>query len=751
MSRRSITIALASMLASAPYCAAVDRGLPPPDVPAGFGVNIHFTDPGPEEMDRFSEAGFGLIRMDLGWEFIERSPGRYDFSAHDRLLGHLEKAGARAIFILDYGNRLYDRGQAPRSKAARAAFTRFAAAAARHFQGRGVIWEIWNEPNIEQFWKPTVDAEAYGQLALETAKAVRAADPRAIVLAPGSSEFPWPFFESLFASGLLEEISAVSVHPYRESGPETAAADYGRLRALIARHASPERRTLPIVSSEWGYSTAKGAVNEATQAAYLTRQWLANLAAGVNTSIFYDWRDDGDNASDREHRFGTVRRNLEPKPSFRAARELIRTLRGYTLRQRLHGNSSADWKLLFERLDGQGPLIVAEWSADPSADEPRHTPAYRKVASDSPDFPPLKKLASIRFAPGPLVEAERVSAKLDLTLANRESQPARITVEAAAAVDVASAQLEVAIQPAGTASRSLMLPTPPSRALHRQVALKLSWNHQELPAIAPLDVWRMDPVLVTLAPRAGTLEAIIRNPSRYMFAGTLVLRTKQGVRDEQAVRIDRGSAELQIRLPLPEDANQVVLLDRTGNTAVETRRARYERMQGFPISAEAITKLDSILFVDNRPQPARPLGPPVPAGRDAPDEIALKVDYRFDPGWRYLAVSTRERMSIPRGARSAIFWIEGNRSGDHLRSRFQDATGQTFQAGLGSLDWSDWRPVRVELDGRKEASHWGGANDGIPHLPLAWEALILIDSARRKDVSDRSILVAPPYYVLDGD
>ena len=52
------------------------------------------------------------------------------------------------MFILDYGNRLYDHGQAPRSDSARAAFARFAAAAARHFRGQGVIWEIWNEPNI---------------------------------------------------------------------------------------------------------------------------------------------------------------------------------------------------------------------------------------------------------------------------------------------------------------------------------------------------------------------------------------------------------------------------------------------------------------------------------------------------------------------------------------------------------------------------------------------------------------------------
>jgi len=127
---------------------AGETGLPSPVVPAGLGVATHFTDPAPGEMKRLAEAGYRMIRTDLEWGGIERAPGHYDFAAYDRLQGHLARAGVRPMFILDYGNRLYDHGKAPRSDSARAAFARFAAAAARHFRGQGVIWEIWNEPNI---------------------------------------------------------------------------------------------------------------------------------------------------------------------------------------------------------------------------------------------------------------------------------------------------------------------------------------------------------------------------------------------------------------------------------------------------------------------------------------------------------------------------------------------------------------------------------------------------------------------------
>ncbi len=54
----------------------------------------------------------------------------------------------RIVFILDYGNDLYGGGNAHHFDAGRAAFARFAAAAARHYRGKGIIWEIWNEPNL---------------------------------------------------------------------------------------------------------------------------------------------------------------------------------------------------------------------------------------------------------------------------------------------------------------------------------------------------------------------------------------------------------------------------------------------------------------------------------------------------------------------------------------------------------------------------------------------------------------------------
>src|SRR5262249_43742512 len=245
-----------------------------PVIPAGVGVNIHFVRGHEKDLDLIAAAGFKFIRMDFGWGGIERKKGQYDWSAYDELTTNLDQRGLRALYILDYSNPLYEEAaetknpinqkpkretSSPQHPESIEAFARWAAAAAVHFKGRHVIWEIWNEPNIS-FWKPKPDVKQYTVLALATAKSVRAADPGVTIIGPATSEFPWGFLYEFLKSGVLQYLDGVSVHPYRGRGkpPETAAKDYKELRALIDRYAvspSDKLRKIPIISGEWGYSS----------------------------------------------------------------------------------------------------------------------------------------------------------------------------------------------------------------------------------------------------------------------------------------------------------------------------------------------------------------------------------------------------------------------------------------------------------------------------------------------------------------
>lgn len=348
--------------------------LPQPIIPEGVGVNIHFVSGHEKDLDLIAAAGFKFIRMDFGWSSIERTKGEYQWSEYDELLSNLDKRGIRAVFILDYSNPLYEQEVAsinplthqshrttasPQHPDSIAGFAAWAASAAKHFHGRHVLWELWNEPNID-FWSPRPDVGQYTALALAASKAVREADPQATIIGPASSGFPWEFLEAFLKSGILEYLDAVSVHPYRDRGraPETAGPDYQRLRELINHHAKAKRQGVPILSGEWGYSSHTKGVSVETQADFAARQQLFNLLQGVPLSIWYDWKNDGTDLNENEHNFGTMTDALEPKPAYTAIRTLTHVLAGYRISQRVTMESNADYVLVCTNSAGNQKIVA---------------------------------------------------------------------------------------------------------------------------------------------------------------------------------------------------------------------------------------------------------------------------------------------------------------------------------------------------------------------------------------------------------
>ncbi len=411
---------LVSMLA-----AGVLRGgdIPKAVIPAGAGVNIHFVTGGEKDLGLIKAAGFKFIRMDFSWQATEPARGQYRWADYDELLGELERRGLRALYILDYSHSLYEQkvrsinpiNQQPHDTIASpqrpesvAAFARWAAAAARHFRGRRVIWEIWNEPNIH-FWSPKPDAKQYAFLAFATAKAIREADPEATIIAPASSGFPWEFFTTVFESGILEYLDGVSVHPYRNyrQGPETAAGDYRKLRELIDRFAPASRTNpIPILSGEWGYSTSSKGVSLETQAAFVVRQQLANLLHQVPLSIWYDWKNDGPDPGEREHNFGVVYGDLRPKPAWVAMRTMSRELDGFQIERRLKLPGADDYALLLARASGPERKL-AVWTAG--------RPHEVRLAVSAPAPETFEVVACL----GEKSQAHPVDGQLILVLGNR--------------------------------------------------------------------------------------------------------------------------------------------------------------------------------------------------------------------------------------------------------------------------------------------------------------------------------------------
>ncbi len=373
-------LGVAACLLLCSHLQAADFELPGPVVPDGLGVNIHFTDPKPGEMKMIDDAGIRWVRMDFDWSVTEREKGVYNFAAYDRLMAALEPHNIRALFILDYDNRHYDGGVSPHTDEGRAAFAKWAVAAVRHFRGRGIIWEMWNEPEMiymgNSLWTPKPNVHDYSALAVAVGKALRAAEPDELYIGPAAAIYASSFIEASFQLGVLEYFSAVSVHPYPLDdyasgvGPEMNFAQYAKLRRLIDKYA-PKGKFIPIISSEHGYSSIRH-MNKTEQGKLLPRQWLTNLANGVPLSIWYDWHDDGLDPKNPEHNFGIVHHSYlknqspvyEPKPAYLAAKTLTHTLKGYQFKERLAAGGENDYVMKFVK--GK-ETILAAWTSEESS------------------------------------------------------------------------------------------------------------------------------------------------------------------------------------------------------------------------------------------------------------------------------------------------------------------------------------------------------------------------------------------------
>ena len=347
--------------------AAIDaEPLPGPAIPDGFGVNIHFTGL-PRDLKMIADAGFKFIRMDLVWSRIEQSKGEYEFkeSGYDALTLGCEELGIRVLYIIDYSNELYETDRSVRTEAGRKAFADFAAAAAKRYTGKGILWEVWNEANIGQFWRPQPSMDDYCKLVEAVAPRIREVDPSGQVIAGATSQIPLDWFESCFKNGLLNWIDVLSVHPYRPQPPETVIQDYAKLREFIGRYA-PAGKHISVISGEWGYSNInwdKTPLTEQQQADYLVRMFLMNSYQNIPVSIWYDWKNDGTDPNEREHNFGTIKNDLTPKAAYLAAKVLSSTLAGYSISERFDLGNEDDFAFKLTNGDLEA---VAFWTMGPS-------------------------------------------------------------------------------------------------------------------------------------------------------------------------------------------------------------------------------------------------------------------------------------------------------------------------------------------------------------------------------------------------
>ncbi len=275
--------------------------------------------------------------------------------------------------ILDYFNPLYPSSSDPGygdagEQTTVPAFAAVSRAAAAHFAGKGVTYEVWNEEN-GGFWPPAASASQYADLSAAAIAGVHAGDSSALVTLGGLAGFDYPFLEATLDAGGAAGANAVGVHPYRQGGGESASDDLAYMRAIVAGAFS---NPPPVWDTEWGYSSqwyggdagGHAPAAWAMQAQRTSRELLTAWALGFPMAIYYDIRDDGTDPTYDEDNFGLIQNDYSDKPAIVAVRTLTAAAKGRSFTGFLPVGFTSLHAML---LSGASDRVVALWSDAPGS------------------------------------------------------------------------------------------------------------------------------------------------------------------------------------------------------------------------------------------------------------------------------------------------------------------------------------------------------------------------------------------------
>jgi hypothetical protein len=321
-------------------CAVTAAGAP--GIAAGSSIQRLDARQLSDELNGLQTLGSRWLRLDVTWSIVQdKGANSYDWSRVDPAI---QSALARGINV--DGSLLYTPTWAKPAGAYDdhfpptdpSLFAAFAAAAVRRYAPMGLhTWEIWNEPNNPEFWRPSANIAQYAVLLKQAYAAIKAVDPTSTVLAGGTapasttstSLSPVDFLNGLYANGAGGFFDAVGDHPYSfprlptDASPRSAWTQMDgtdpSLRSVMVAHGDSAKR---IWATEYGAPTYPDGVTDQQQATEIMQAYeIFRSTPWAGPLFVYSYRDVGTDPSNGEDFFGLLRFEGSRKGSWEVFRQ----------------------------------------------------------------------------------------------------------------------------------------------------------------------------------------------------------------------------------------------------------------------------------------------------------------------------------------------------------------------------------------------------------------------------------------------
>lgn len=297
--------------------------------------------------------GSSWVRLDAGWNAVQAyGPDYWNWSNTDRIVGAALTAHQHVLLQLTYSPPWARRSEcagtlqcAPKNPSD---FARFASAVVHRYGPLGVKhFEIWNEPNLQQWWGDPPNAADYTNLLKPAYVAIHAVDPTAMVITGGTApngdlganptnpSHPVNWLKALYAAGAQGYFDAVGHHPYPMAGhaPDDCCVNWNAfmetpwLHDIMASHGDGAKQ---VWGTEFGIPTMSAGDQQATY--QQQSDWLASALgywgswtnAGETGPLFVmELRDAGTDPAVRDDNLGLETITGTHKPAYERLRAIL--------------------------------------------------------------------------------------------------------------------------------------------------------------------------------------------------------------------------------------------------------------------------------------------------------------------------------------------------------------------------------------------------------------------------------------------
>lgn len=271
---------------------ATDLHTPTATIPDSyFGLHIHhLTYPVPTTpWPSVPVPTWRLWDAAVRWPDLEPNKGQWQFERLDHYVAAAQEHRTSVLLPL---------GMTPLWAAARPQITAgpknvddwraFVKAVVSRYKGRIQAYEIWNEPNLPDFWTGTTDEMLI--LTKEASEIIRSLDPQAIIVSPSATaDFGIPWIVEFLKKGGGQYVDVIGYHFYvnpNTKSPEEMLPVIHRVREVLAENGVASK---PLWNTETGWLVPAQFPSEEVAAGFLARAYILAWAAGVQRFYWYAW------------------------------------------------------------------------------------------------------------------------------------------------------------------------------------------------------------------------------------------------------------------------------------------------------------------------------------------------------------------------------------------------------------------------------------------------------------------------------